>query len=134
MSTLTEKQSARRPSTGLIKAVYWGSTGLFALMMAFSAYMYLTAPQMAQAFTHLGFPPYFRVELAIAKFLGVVALLAPVSARLKEWAYVGFGITLISAFIAHTATDGASTAIMPVLFLGVLAVSYYTYTVRTQEK
>lgn len=41
---------------------------------------------MAEAFTHLGFPDCFRVELSWAKFLGVVLLLAPVPARLKEWA------------------------------------------------
>jgi len=51
--------------------------------------------------THLGFPDYFRVELSWAKLIGVVLLLAPVSARLKEWAYAGFAITLASALIAH---------------------------------
>ncbi len=56
---------------------------------------------MAEAFTHLGFPDYFRVELSLAKLLGVVLLLAPVPARLKEWAYSGFAITLGSALIAH---------------------------------
>jgi uncharacterized membrane protein YccC len=41
------------------------------------------------------------VELSWAKFLGVAVLLAPVPARLKEWAYAGFAITLTSALIAH---------------------------------
>ena len=41
------------------------------------------------------------MELALAKLLGVVLLLAPVPARLKEWAYAGFAITLASALIAH---------------------------------
>ena len=49
----------------------------------------------------LGFPGYFRVELSWAKFLGVVLLLAPVSAWMKEWAYAGFFITLGSALVAH---------------------------------
>ena len=54
------------------------------------------------AFTHLGFPDYFRLELSWAKLLGVVdLLLAPVPVRLKEWAYAGFAITLGSALIAH---------------------------------
>ena len=56
---------------------------------------------MAEAFTHLGFPDYFRVELSLAELLCVVLLLAPVPARLKEWAYAGFAITLGSALIAH---------------------------------
>ena len=41
------------------------------------------------------------MELSWAKLLGVVLLLAPVPARLKEWAYAGFAITLGSALIAH---------------------------------
>ena len=69
--------------------------------MSFTAYAQLSLPQVAEAFTHLGFPDYFRVELSWAKLLGVVLLLAPVPARLKEWAYAGFAITLASALIAH---------------------------------
>src|SRR4029077_8591475 len=61
----------------------------------------LRLPQVAEAFTHLGFPAWFRVELSCAKLLGVGVLLAPVPARLKEWAYAGFAINLGSALIAH---------------------------------
>jgi hypothetical protein len=86
---------------------FWASTALFCLQIAFTAYAQLSLPQVAEAFTRLGFPDYFRVELAWAKLLGVVLLLAPVPARLKEWAYAGFAITLVSALIAHFAVgDG----------------------------
>src|SRR5437868_4857382 len=95
--------------------LYWVGTILFSAMMVFAAYSYLTSPTIAAAFTHLGFPAYFRVELAIAKVLGVIALLAPVPRWLKEWAYAGFAITLVSAFIAHTAVDGVQTAMPPVI-------------------
>ena len=81
--------------------VYWIVTALFCLQMSFTAYAQLRLPQVADAFTHLGFPPYFRVELSLAKLLGIVLMLAPVPARLKEWAYAGFAITLGSALIAH---------------------------------
>jgi hypothetical protein len=86
---------------------YWTVTALFCLQMIFTAYAQLRLPQVAQAFTHLGFPAYFRVELSWAKLLGVMLLLAPVPARVKEWAYAGFAITLASALIAHFAVgDG----------------------------
>jgi len=86
---------------------FWTVTALFCLQIGFTAYAQLTLPQVAEAFAHLGFPDYFRVELALAKLLGVVLLLAPVPARLKEWAYAGFAITLVSALIAHLAVgDG----------------------------
>jgi len=86
---------------------FWTVTSLFCLQIGFTAYAQLQLPQVAEAFTHLGFPDYFRVELALAKLLGVVLLLAPVPARLKEWAYAGFAFTLGSALIAHFAVgDG----------------------------
>ena len=80
---------------------FWVATGLFCLQLGFTAYAQLRLPQVAEMFTHLGFPAYFREELSWVKLLGVVVLLAPVPARLKEWAYAGFAITLASALIAH---------------------------------
>jgi hypothetical protein len=87
-------------SKGIVIA-FWTVTALFCLQIGFTAYAQLRLPAVAEAFTRLGFPAYFRVELAWAKLLGVVLLLAPVPARLKEWAYAGFAITLGSALIAH---------------------------------
>ena len=87
--------------------VYWIVIALFCLEMSFTAYAELRLPQVAQAFTHLGFPAYFRVELSWAKLLGIVLIVAPVPARLKEWVYAGFAIDLASALIAHFAVgDG----------------------------
>lgn len=82
---------------------YWTVTALFCLQMGFTAYAQLYLPEVAQAFTHLGFPDYFRVELSLAKFVGIALLAAPAPARLKEWAYAGFAIDLASAVIAHLA-------------------------------
>jgi hypothetical protein len=80
---------------------FWIATVLFCLQIGFTAYAQLRLPQVAEAFTRLGFPDYFRVELSWAKFAGVALLLAPVPPRAKEWAYAGFAITLVSALIAH---------------------------------
>jgi len=86
---------------------YWVVTVLLCLQIGFTAFAQLKLPQVAAAFTHLGFPAYFRVELSWAKFLGIAVLLAPAPARLKEWAYAGFAITLVSALIAHfSVADG----------------------------
>jgi hypothetical protein len=97
----------RAPRTKGMVVSFWIVTALFCLQMCFTAYAQLRLPQVAEAFAHLGFPAYFRVELSWAKLLGVVLLLAPVPARLKEWAYAGFAINLGSALIAHLAVgDG----------------------------
>jgi hypothetical protein len=93
--------AAAKTTTKAKTIIYWIVTALFCLQMSFTAYAQLRLPQVAQMFTHLGFPAYFRVELSWAKLLGVVLILAPLPARLKEWAHAGFAITLASALIAH---------------------------------
>jgi hypothetical protein len=107
------------------KIIYWVATGIIALLMVFSAYNYLTNPQMAEGFKHLGFSNYFRVELAVAKIFGALVLIIPaIPVRIKEWAYAGFGITFISASIAHASSgDAAAMAITPMVFLIILIIS-----------
>ena len=107
------------------KIIYWITTGIVGAMMLFSAYSYYTNPQVADGFKHLGFPDYFRVELAIAKITGALILLIPfVPIRIKEWAYAGFGITFISAAIAHiNSNDTTAMIITPLVMLAILIVS-----------
>jgi hypothetical protein len=96
-----------RTAPGASTVAFWLVTALFGLQMGFTAYAQLTLPQVADAFAHLGFPGYFRVELSLAKLVGVALLLLPVPVRVKEWAYAGFAIDLGSAVIAHLAVgDG----------------------------
>lgn len=96
-------------------------------MMLFSVYNYLFVEEVKAAFVHLGFPDYLRIELAVAKFLGALVLLIPnLPGRLKLFAYFGFSINLISAFIAHAASgDPVPNIAMPLIFLVVLAISYF---------
>jgi uncharacterized membrane protein YphA (DoxX/SURF4 family) len=111
-----------------IKIVYWISTALVAFMMVLAAWSYLTNSQIKQAFIHLGFPGYFRIELAIAKIAGAIVLLAPFKTRIKDWAYAGFTIVFVSALIAHISSgDPASVYIMPAIFLLILFVSYISH-------
>jgi hypothetical protein len=112
---------------------FWIATSLFALQMGFTAYAQLKLPQVAQSFAHLGFPSYFRVELALAKFAGLIALLVPmVPARVKEWAYAGFAITLVSAVIAHLAIGEGVTAWGWAVATGVLWAASYFFWRRMQ--
>ncbi|MFZ4861001.1 DoxX family protein [Sphingobacterium sp. Mn56C] len=118
------------------KIIYWFFTGFFSLFMINSAYQYLTAAQIEAAFQHLGFPPYFRVELGIAKILGALVLLIPkIPKGIKQFAYAGFGINLISGSIAHGSKgDDIIYIFLPLLFLVILAVSYISYEKIYQYK
>ncbi|MGI4834850.1 MAG: DoxX family protein [Janthinobacterium lividum] len=120
--TLTKQQ---------LTVAYWLATGLLTLFMAKSAFAYLTQEAVRVECQRLGFPDYFRLELALAKTLGVLALLTPVGPRLKEWTYAGFVILLGSAAVAHLATGEPLRSITGiVVLLGVLAASYTCYHQR----
>jgi hypothetical protein len=120
------------------KTIYWTTTGIVGAIMAFSAINFnLTHPfgPFEKPFPHLGLPDYLRIELSIAKALGVLALLIPpVPRKVKEFAYFGFGITLLSASIAHFSVgDSAIFVIDPLLFLGALIVSYLYFNKIADE-
>jgi hypothetical protein len=111
--------------------VYWIATALFCLEMGFTAWYMLAGPAGAEAIARLGFPPYFRIELAWAKLIGLAVLLAPAPAPLKEWAYAGFAINLASALIAHLSMGDGPDALAPSALTSVLwAVSYFLWRRR----
>lgn len=106
--------------------IYWTTTSLFSAMMLFSASMYFTSPEVQSNFIKMGFHDAFRIELGLAKILGALVLLIPFfKGSVKEWAYAGFGITLISASILHASNgDPVSMIVSPIVFLGILAASH----------
>jgi hypothetical protein len=103
------------------RVVYWVVTGLLSVMMVMAAVMYFAKYEMvSETFTRLGFPTYLIYPLAIAKFLGIAAILTRKSECLKELAYAGFFFTFILAFSAHfNAGDGelAPAAIAMILLV-----------------
>jgi len=58
-----------------------------------------------------------------------LALIIPqVSKRIKEWVYADFSFDFIFASISHFAVDGMNfQSFFPLIFLAILAVSYYCY-------
>ena len=107
------------------KIIYWVATVVAAGMGIMAGAMYFANPMVAEGFKHLGYPDYFRVELGIGKLVGGIILVIPMAPpRLKEWVYTGFGITYISAMIAHSVVEGPAKAIWPLVVLSILIVSY----------
>jgi hypothetical protein len=117
------------------RIIYWTTTGIVCAVMVFSIINFIFNDHFPfpdgpeGAFVHLGLPNYFKIELTTAKIFGVLALLIPATPRkIKEFAYFGFGITLLSAGIAHFSAGDARLSILfvldPLIFLGILVVSY----------
>ncbi|MDB5005486.1 MAG: hypothetical protein JWQ34_3711 [Mucilaginibacter sp.] len=119
-----------------INIIYWISTGLILAMMLFSAASsFMENPDGAKMMTAIGYRPYVLHLLAVAKILGVIAILTPGFPRLKEWAYAGFTFDLIGATYSFYASGFAfkDWAFMVVLIV-VLACSYIFYHKRLKLK
>ena len=110
------------------KAIFWIATAIIVLwegLMPLSTVLF--APEYVNVGTNpLGYPDYFAYSLIFCKVLGVVAIAYPKTpVRLKEWAYAGLTFSLIFAFISHACVDkNLSFMVMPLVVLGILAVSY----------
>jgi hypothetical protein len=107
------------------RTIYWLATLFVAFIMAISGILALThSPAMMNALVHLGYPPYFSNLLGVAKVIGVCVLLVPGIARLKEWAYAGFGITVLSASYSHLLSGDGLLALEPLVTFAALILSY----------
>ncbi len=108
-----------------MKVIYWTSTALVSLMLAWSAYSYFFSKETIEGLKAFGFPTFFRIELAVLKIIAVVLLLAPqVPIQVKEWAYAGVGLFFVTAIVAHAAhKDPIWINLVNVFFIGLLIVS-----------
>jgi hypothetical protein len=81
---------------------------------------------------NLGYPAHFIILLGAWKLLGALAVLAPRSPRLKEWAYAGMLFDLTGASVAHAAAgDPLGNVVAPILLLGIVMASW---ALRPQER
>ncbi len=111
------------------KIIFWAATAVIAIwegLMPLSTLLF--APQYVNVGTEpLGYPDYFAHALIICKVLGVAAISYPgTPGTLREWAYAGLTFNLIFAFISHACVDqNIGFMLMPLVVLGILAVSYF---------
>jgi hypothetical protein len=116
-------------ATKATKIIYWASTGIIFLFEGVMPALTSHTDLAVEGIRHLGYPDYFRVMLTVFKVAGALALVLPfVKGRFKEWAYAGFGITMIAAFVSHWAVDGFNgQTFFPLIVFGILITSYLHY-------
>ncbi|MEO7800980.1 MAG: DoxX family protein [Ginsengibacter sp.] len=109
------------------KITYWVATIWLALGMVSTGIVQLMKrKEEATMFAHLGYPVYLSTILAIAKFMGVIAVLVPKFPLVKEWAYTGFFFVMAGAVLSHFAVgNGAEDFFGPVLLLAPTIISWY---------
>ncbi len=109
------------------KIIYWITTSIICLFA--STAIFMNSEMAIEGTKHVGIPRWLGLEISIGQLIGLVLLIVPaVPARIKEWAYVGFGILYISAVVAHVAiNDPLGNTIMAIVFFGLLLVSYTSF-------
>ncbi|MDB4983832.1 MAG: hypothetical protein JWM20_11 [Patescibacteria group bacterium] len=109
--------------------LFWITTIIIFLAEGVMPIVTLHNPMTVAGFTSLGYPVYFITMLAIWKAIGGLAIIIPqVPARIKEWAYAGFGIDFICAFISICVVAGFNAgSLLPLVALVILAISYVSY-------
>ena len=115
---------------------YWVFTGLFSAMMLASAIPdVISSPVAVQGMHHeLGYPLYFIPFIGVAKVLGVLAILLPISPRIKEWAYAGLMFDLIGATFSIIAIGKPDWMFMFLpIFLGVGSYVFYHKKKKIQK-
>ena len=109
------------------KRIYWIITVIGMAVIVLPSYF---APRayLIESLHRLGFPAYFNLELDICRIVGAVIILIPaIPGMFKEWAYVAFGILLLSASLGHWLVDGAAKGMAPLIPFAILCVSYYYF-------
>jgi len=116
-------------TTKTTKVIYWITTGIIFLFEGVMPALTSHTDLAVEGIRHLGYPDYFRVMLTVFKVAGALALILPfVKGRFKEWAYAGFAITMIAAFISHWAVDGFNgQTFFPLVIFAILIISYLHY-------
>ena len=108
-----------------MKTTYWTTTIITVLYLLWSAYGYLFSKTVIEGIEKLGFPGYFRIELAMLKIIAVVVLVVPqIPLFYKDMAYTGIGLFYLTAIIAHFAhKDPLIINLINVLLLVLLILS-----------
>lgn len=111
------------------KIIFWAATSIIALFEGVMPALTSQTELAKEGIRHLGYPEYFGNALVVFKVLGVLALIIPkISKRIKEWAYAGFAFDFLFASISYFAVEGVVfLSFFPLIFLGILAVSYMYY-------
>ena len=109
--------------------IFWITTSIIFLMEGVMPALTSQSEMAKEGIKHLGYPEYFGNVLVVFKVLGTLALMIPmIPKRLKEWAYAGFIFDFLFASISYFVVDGPGFfAFFPLIFLGILALSYNSY-------
>jgi uncharacterized membrane protein len=109
------------------KIIYWISTVWLSLgMFSTGLTQLLKQKESVGVVVNLGYPEYFLDIIGVWKILGVIAILIPKYALLKEWTYAGFFFCMSGAIYSHFKMNSAGLDYFgPSLLIVLTIISWY---------
>jgi hypothetical protein len=122
--------------TNKLSIGYWIATGLFVAFLAADGAAGLAHQKTGlDVMNHLGYPAYLMSILGGFKLAAAVTILQSRNSLIKEWAFAGYWISCIGAFLSRMYTgDGASLLLLPLVFLGISIIPYMLWKKRGRPR
>lgn len=112
--------------------LYWTATIIFTAFLLMDGGAGLAREATGrEVLAHLGYPVYLMSILGGFKIAAALAILQTWIAVIKEWAFAGFWINCIGAFLSRAFVgDSGATLVLPFVFLGVSIIPYLLWKKR----
>ena len=111
------------------KIIFWTTTSIIFLFEGVLPALGSQTESAKAGLRYLGYPQYFGNALTVFEVLGALALLIPqIPKPIKELAYAGSAFNFLFASISHFSVQVFGFSVLfPLIFLGILAISYVYY-------
>lgn len=119
-------------TTSKLSIFYWIATGLFVVFLLMDGVAGLMHEKTGlDVMSHLGYPAYLMSILGAFKVAGGVAILQSRYKLAKEWAFAGYWISCIGAFLSRLFTgDNVGLLVLPLVFLVISIIPYMLWKKR----
>ena len=119
-------------STSKLSIFYWIATGLFVVFLLMDGVAGLMHEKTGlDVMIHLGYPAYLMSILGAFKVAGGVAIIQSRYNLAKEWAFAGYWISCIGAFLSRLFSgDNVGLLVLPLVFLAISIIPYMLWKKR----
>jgi uncharacterized membrane protein YphA (DoxX/SURF4 family) len=108
---------------GLVRTVLvWTATVLLAALFILAGVMKFVSPEAAKQFAEIGYPYWFCILIGVIEVAGALALLVP---RTSFYGAVALGVVMVGAVLTLLLHGPAAQAVVPLVFLALLAALAY---------
>lgn len=118
------------------RIIFWLATSVIIIVEGVGNVATFNEQYAKEIVYNLGYPEYFRVTMSAFKLTGVIILVVPkIPLWIKEWAYAGFFINTVFAFVSYWSVKGVNAdLVFPVFVMISLLVSHYYYQKNVRQQ